>query len=59
MNWLDGDLMVTPTEAFQQWRLCFLCDPCRGYIPKFPEQLEAVEKRIGTSAVQFGAVSEL
>jgi hypothetical protein len=24
MNWLDGDHVVTPSEAFQQWKLCFV-----------------------------------
>jgi hypothetical protein len=32
MNWLDGDHVVTPIEAFQQWRLYFLCvGPYRVY----------------------------
>jgi hypothetical protein len=55
MNWLDGDHVVTPTEAFENWKLCFLCvGPCRGYITRVRSQLdltrETTEHRVKNHA---------
>jgi hypothetical protein len=33
----------------QQWRECFLCGPCRGYVTRFPRIMKAVSDRVLSS----------